>query len=137
MDWKKLAPLLLLSKPLMIIVAIIAAVLLIVPIIIIWAYGLMTGLIFFAITMVGIFALAQMKFVDTEKSSWILLLPFIAFFVGVVVEKGRVFQIMPLSTINFSLFSTQPQVALNIAVSSVILLVIAVCLVIGFAVERT
>lgn len=114
--------------------AVVGVVLLIVPIIFVWAFGLMTGLIFGVVVLLFIFVLHRIELLDMKEYPWLIFTPLLAFFAGVVVEKGRVFQLVPLQT-TLAALSLETQV-FNITLSTACILIIASLLVIGLA-KRT
>ena len=141
MDWKDLlskvlggASLATLNPYVIAILAVVGVVLLIIPVVIVWAFGLMTGLIFGVVTLLLIFVLHRIDLLDTEKYPWLILTPLLAFFAGVVVEKGRVFQLVPLQ-VTLGALSMESDV-FNITFAMVAILVIAALLVVGL-VQRT
>jgi hypothetical protein len=136
-DWKELfstAALLTLKPIVIVILAVVGIILLIIPVFIIWAYQMMTGLIFGVVALLFIFVLHRIELLDTEKYPWLILTPLLAFFAGVVVEKGRVFQLVPLQA-TLGALSLETQV-FNITFSMAAILIIASLLVIGLA-KRT
>ena len=116
------------------ILAIVGIVLLIIPVVVVWAFGLMTGLIFGVVALLFIFVLHRIELLDTKKYPWLILTPLVAFFAGVVVEKGRLFQLVPLQATLMSV--SVESTVFNITFSMAAILVIAALLVVGLA-QRT
>ena len=130
-------------KPIVIVIlAVVGIILLIIPVFIIWAYQMMTGLIFGVVALLFIFVLHRIDLLDMEKYPWLILTPLVAFFAGVVVEKGRLFQFLPLeTTLSLLPYSTVSGMSIetavfNITFSVAAILVIAALLVVGLA-KRT
>ena len=97
-------------KPIVIaILAIVAIILLIIPLFFVWAFGLMTGLIFGVIIFLFVAVAHRLELIDVSDHPLLALLPIIAFAAGVIVEKGRVFQMYPLITL--AVISNQPGTA--------------------------
>ena len=137
MGWKDLLSVAALTalKPVVVaIIAIVGIILLIIPVLIVWTYGLMTGLVFGLVTLLFVFVLHRWKMIDVKEHSWLILIPFVSFFAGYVVEHCRVFpfQIYPLTT----LMSTTASTAFDITLTSTLTFIIVICLVIGLVAER-
>lgn len=124
------------NKILAILLAIIALIILIPGLLITWLYGYMTAVIYAIFVLIILFALHKMDILDTSKYPWLVLLPFGAFFTGVIVEKGRVFNIAldafsikPLTT-----YTNESQAMLSPAFFLLIIMVLA--LAVGLIAEK-
>lgn len=144
MDWKDLFVVTALLNPIIILILAIAGIiLLLIPIILVCAYGLMTGLIFGVVTLLFIFVMHRTGVLDIKTYPWVALTPVLTFFVGVVVEKARVFQIRPLT--NFQIYplttlmstTSAASATVDLTLTSIIIFIIVICLAIGLAAERS
>ena len=123
------------NKILAVALAVIVFVILIVGILVTWLYGYMTAVIYAIATLIILFALQKMNLLDAKECPWLILLPFGAFVGGVIVEKGRVFNI------NLDAFAVRPLTSYANGTQAIIspmflvAVVIVVCLAVGLIAE--
>jgi hypothetical protein len=83
-----------------IVVAIITLILIVIGIVVLWATGLLTGVIMALVLLLIGWALLKTKTIPTDKYPWAPLLiwifPVIGFFIGVISEKKHIFWVTPL-----------------------------------------
>ena len=118
------------NKILAIVLAIIALVILVVGMVAIWLYGYMTALIYAIVTLIILFALQKMNLLDAKEYPWLIVLPFGAFVGGVIIEKGRLFNI------NLDAFAVRPLTSYANGTQAIIspMFLVAVLIVVGLAV---
>lgn len=62
-----------------------------------WLVGLLVAVIFFAISIGLLYAFNKLEILDVKDDRWLLMAPFIMFFVGLGLDKLGVLSIQPMS----------------------------------------
>jgi len=83
--------------PLVVIVAIIALIVMIVGGVFLWLTGLLIAFIFFAISVMLLYALHEVEALDVQENKWLIVLPIAMFFLGLGVDKAGLLSLQPLS----------------------------------------
>ena len=111
-------------------IGIIAIIVMIAGSILLWVTGLLTAFLFVVITILILYAFHKMDVLDVEENRWLLLMPFGAGAIGLVLDKTGVLQIQPLSVTN--LLATPFTLSLEV----IMLLLIIILLIVDIAVGR-
>jgi len=75
--------------------AIVGLVLLAIALITLTVYGLVTAVVLFAISGLGLFLLQYLHLIDLTKQPWLMLIPFLMFGIGYFSEHFRIFSVNP------------------------------------------
>jgi len=102
--------------------------------ILLWLTGLLTAFLFVVIAILILYAFHEMDILDVEQNRWLLLTPFGAGAIGLLLDKVNVLQIQPLSVT--SLLADPVGTAFSVSVTNILLLTIVILLVVDIVVAR-